>query len=103
MSDRRKQISYPSPNEKRTFLRENKRRLILKNATEEHKMRLIFLIQNILFGINSVGYMVESVHGAGPPAAQKSRGGLLPRSAPRNKRLFFSLGTEIDGGIRWGH
>jgi 4-hydroxybutyryl-CoA dehydratase/vinylacetyl-CoA-Delta-isomerase len=35
-------------------------------------MRLIYLIQNILFGINSVGYVVESMHGAGPPAAQKS-------------------------------
>jgi 4-hydroxybutyryl-CoA dehydratase/vinylacetyl-CoA-Delta-isomerase len=44
----------------------------LPEVPTEHKMRLIFLIQNILFGINSVGYMVESVHGAGPPAAQKS-------------------------------
>jgi 4-hydroxybutyryl-CoA dehydratase/vinylacetyl-CoA-Delta-isomerase len=38
----------------------------------ENKMRLIYLVQNLLFGVNSVGYVVESVHGAGPPAAQKS-------------------------------
>jgi len=44
----------------------------LPEVPAEHKMRLIYLIQNILFGINSVGYVVESMHGAGPPAAQKS-------------------------------
>ena len=33
---------------------------------------LLYLVQNLLFGVNSVGYVVESVHGAGPPAAQKS-------------------------------
>jgi 4-hydroxybutyryl-CoA dehydratase/vinylacetyl-CoA-Delta-isomerase len=44
----------------------------LPEVPTEHKMRLIYLIQNLLFGVNSVGYVVESVHGAGPPAAQKS-------------------------------
>ena len=38
----------------------------------EHKMRIIYLIQNLLFGTNSVGYVVESTHGAGPPQAQKN-------------------------------
>lgn len=38
----------------------------------EHKMRITYLIQNLLFGTNSVGYVVESTHGAGPPQAQKS-------------------------------
>ncbi len=44
----------------------------LPEVATEHKMRIIYLIQNLLFGVNSVGYVVESVHGAGPPAAQKS-------------------------------
>ncbi len=44
----------------------------LPEVPTEHKMRLIYLIQNLLFGVNSVGFVVESVHGAGPPAAQKS-------------------------------
>jgi 4-hydroxybutyryl-CoA dehydratase/vinylacetyl-CoA-Delta-isomerase len=38
----------------------------------EHRMRLIYLVQSLLFGFNSVGYVVESLHGAGPPQAQKS-------------------------------
>ena len=38
----------------------------------ENRMRLVYLVQSLLFGFNSVGYIVESVHGAGPPQAQKS-------------------------------
>jgi len=38
----------------------------------ENRMRLIYLVQSLLFGFNSVGYVVESLHGAGPPQAQKS-------------------------------
>jgi 4-hydroxybutyryl-CoA dehydratase/vinylacetyl-CoA-Delta-isomerase len=38
----------------------------------EHRMRLLYLVQSLLFGFNSVGYVVESLHGAGPPQAQKS-------------------------------
>ncbi|MBW1784677.1 MAG: 4-hydroxybutyryl-CoA dehydratase, partial [Deltaproteobacteria bacterium] len=38
----------------------------------ENRLRLVYLIQSLLFGFNSVGYVVESVHGAGPPQAQKS-------------------------------
>ncbi|MBW1691010.1 MAG: 4-hydroxybutyryl-CoA dehydratase [Deltaproteobacteria bacterium] len=38
----------------------------------ENRMRLLYLVQSLLFGFNSVGYVVESLHGAGPPQAQKS-------------------------------
>jgi 4-hydroxybutyryl-CoA dehydratase / vinylacetyl-CoA-Delta-isomerase len=41
------------------------------NVPAEHKMRIVTLIQNLLFGSNSVEYVVESVHGAGSPQAQK--------------------------------
>jgi 4-hydroxybutyryl-CoA dehydratase/vinylacetyl-CoA-Delta-isomerase len=41
-------------------------------APAELKMRIIYLVQNILFGTNSVGYVVESMHGAGPPETQRS-------------------------------
>jgi len=34
MSDRRRQISFPSPNEKKTFRRKSERRLILKSAAD---------------------------------------------------------------------
>jgi 4-hydroxybutyryl-CoA dehydratase/vinylacetyl-CoA-Delta-isomerase len=43
----------------------------IPNVPTEHKMRIITLIQNLLFGTNSVEYVVESVHGAGSPQAQK--------------------------------
>jgi len=38
----------------------------------EDKIRIIRLIENLLFGLGAVGYMVESIQGAGPPEAQKS-------------------------------
>ncbi len=44
----------------------------VEGVPAEHRMRLVYLIQSLLFGFNSVGYVVESVHGAGPPQAQKS-------------------------------
>lgn len=44
----------------------------VKGVPSEYRMRLIYLIQNLLFGTNSVGYVVESVHGAGPPEAQRA-------------------------------
>jgi len=34
ISDRRRQISSPSPNEKKSFLRKSERRLILKSAAD---------------------------------------------------------------------
>jgi len=43
----------------------------LPNVPAEHTIRIITLIQNLLFGTNSVEYVVESVHGAGSPQAQK--------------------------------
>jgi len=45
----------------------------IPNVPSEHKIRIITLIQNLLFGTNSVEFVVESVHGAGPPQAQKSQ------------------------------
>ena len=44
----------------------------VQGVPTENRLRLIYLIQSLLFGFNSVGYVVESVHGAGPPQAQKS-------------------------------
>jgi 4-hydroxybutyryl-CoA dehydratase/vinylacetyl-CoA-Delta-isomerase len=38
----------------------------------EHRVRIVRLIENLIFGPGAVGYMVESMQGAAPPAAQKS-------------------------------
>jgi len=46
----------------------------LKGSAEfptEHKMRIIRLIENLLFGTNATTFIVESVHGAGSPEMQR--------------------------------
>jgi 4-hydroxybutyryl-CoA dehydratase/vinylacetyl-CoA-Delta-isomerase len=37
----------------------------------EHRMRVLRLIENITLGTAAVGYRTESMHGAGPPQAQR--------------------------------
>lgn len=41
-------------------------------STAEERTKILRLIENLLFGPGAVGYMVESIHGAAPPAAQHS-------------------------------
>jgi 4-hydroxybutyryl-CoA dehydratase/vinylacetyl-CoA-Delta-isomerase len=40
-------------------------------ATAEQRMRMLRLIETLTLGRNAVGYLVESVHGAGSPQAQR--------------------------------
>ena len=44
----------------------------VEGAPTAHRVRIIRLIENLLFGPGAVGYVVESMQGAAPPAAQKS-------------------------------
>ncbi len=37
----------------------------------EHRMRILRLIENITMGTAAVGYLTESMHGAGSPQAQR--------------------------------
>ena len=37
----------------------------------EHRMRVLRLIENMTLGRNAVGYLTESMHGAGSPQAQR--------------------------------
>ena len=37
----------------------------------EHRMRVLRLIENLTLGTAAVGYRTESMHGAGPPQAQR--------------------------------
>jgi 4-hydroxybutyryl-CoA dehydratase/vinylacetyl-CoA-Delta-isomerase len=37
----------------------------------EHRMRILRLIENMTLGRNAVGYLTESLHGAGSPQAQR--------------------------------
>ena len=41
------------------------------DAPVENRIRLLRLIENITLGTGAVGYLTESMHGAGSPMAQK--------------------------------
>ena len=42
-----------------------------KGVDVEHRMRILRLIENMTLGRNAVGYLTESMHGAGSPQAQR--------------------------------
>jgi 4-hydroxybutyryl-CoA dehydratase/vinylacetyl-CoA-Delta-isomerase len=42
-----------------------------KGVSTENRMRILRLIENITLGRNAVGYLTESMHGAGSPQAQR--------------------------------
>ena len=42
-----------------------------KGVPTEHRMRALRLIENMTLGRNAVGYLTESMHGAGSPQAQR--------------------------------
>ena len=35
------------------------------------RMKVLRLIENLVAGVGAVGYLIESMHGAGPPTAQR--------------------------------
>lgn len=52
-----------------------------ENVSAEERMRILRLIENLTLGRNAVGYLTESLHGAGSPQAQRiqiARGADLP-------------------------
>jgi 4-hydroxybutyryl-CoA dehydratase/vinylacetyl-CoA-Delta-isomerase len=58
------------------------------------RMKVLRLIENLVAGAGAVAYLIESVHGAGPPMAQRimiSRQGEIERKIGFVKRLI-----EID-------
>jgi len=44
----------------------------VEGVAAEDRIRILRLIENLLFGPGAVGYVVESMHGAAPPEAQRS-------------------------------
>ena len=42
-----------------------------KGVDVENRMRVLRLIENMTLGRNAVGYLTESMHGAGSPQAQR--------------------------------
>ncbi|MGC9026838.1 MAG: 4-hydroxyphenylacetate 3-hydroxylase family protein, partial [bacterium] len=42
-----------------------------KDVTAENRMRVLRLIENLTIGTSAIGYLTESLHGAGSPQAQR--------------------------------
>jgi 4-hydroxybutyryl-CoA dehydratase/vinylacetyl-CoA-Delta-isomerase len=66
-------------------------------AEVEARMKVLRLIENLVAGAGAVAYLIESMHGAGPPAAQRimiGRQGDLEGKMDLAKRL---LGIELKG------
>ncbi len=60
------------------------------NAKLEDRMRILRLIENMTLGRNAVGYLTESLHGAGSPQAQRiqiARGAKLAEKKSAARRL----------------
>ena len=55
-------------------------------ATED-RMRVLRLIENMTLGRNAVGYLTESLHGAGSPQAQRI---LIGRQSDVEKKKGFA-------------
>lgn len=57
------------------------------------RMKVVRLVENLVAGAGGVGYLIESVHGAGPPMAQRI---MIGRQADLDRRV---LGVERLLGI----
>ena len=59
-------------------------------VSTEDRFRIMRLIENLSLGTAAVGYLVESLHGAGSPQAQRvmiARQGALPAKKALAKKL----------------
>ena len=43
----------------------------IASVPTEHRMRIMRLLENLTLGTAAVGYLTESMHGAGSPQAQR--------------------------------
>ncbi len=69
------------------------------DASTEHRIRILRLIENITMGTAAVGYLTESMHGAGSPQAQRimiSRLTNMKEKQKASKRLAGIAYTEDD-------
>jgi 4-hydroxybutyryl-CoA dehydratase/vinylacetyl-CoA-Delta-isomerase len=73
------------------------------NVPVEHRARMLRLIENMTLGRNAVGYLTESLHGAGSPQAQRIqilRGMEVERKKAYAKDLAGIVDTLPEDGAR---
>jgi 4-hydroxybutyryl-CoA dehydratase/vinylacetyl-CoA-Delta-isomerase len=67
-----------------------------KGVSTENRVRILRLIENMTLGRNAVGYLTESMHGAGSPQAQRIQ---IARQMQLEykKRLAKNIANVIEG------
>jgi len=63
-------------------------------------MKVLLLIENLVAGAGSVAYLIESMHGAGPPAAQRIMIGRQAQLEKKIAQVRQSATTSRAGGMR---
>ena len=64
-------------------------------STEE-RIRILRLIENMTMGRNAVGYLTESIHGAGSPQAQRIQIGRMMQLEYKKRLAKVLAGIEVD-------
>ena len=60
-------------------------------------MRILRLIENMTLGRNAVGYLTESMHGAGSPQAQRIQIGRAMQMEYKKRLAKIIAGIEVEG------
>lgn len=68
------------------------------DISTEDRMRILRLIENMTMGRNAVGYLTESLHGAGSPQAQRIQIGRQMQLDIKKQLAQYLAG--IDGAVR---
>jgi len=67
----------------------------------EHRQRMLRLIENITMGSAAVGYLTESMHGAGSPQAQRIMISRLINLQQRKKQAEKLAGVQGETDVDW--
>jgi 4-hydroxybutyryl-CoA dehydratase/vinylacetyl-CoA-Delta-isomerase len=68
-----------------------------EGVTTENRMRILRLIENITLGTAAVGYLTESMHGAGSPQAQRIMIARQVNMVEKQRAARSLCGIEKDG------
>ena len=68
----------------------------------EHRMRIMRLVENMTLGRNAVGYLTESLHGAGSPQAQRIQIYRYMQLAFKQQMAQRLAGIELPDAVRQG-
>ena len=65
-----------------------------EDVSTENRMRMLRLIENMTLGRNAVGYLTESMHGAGSPQAQRIQIGRMAQMEYKKRLAKILAGVE---------